>query len=202
MRVFYDAEFNERGRELPIQLVSIGFVAEDGRELYLINEECLSSVLRSPWLLLNVVPSLPIRNDISGPNFIAEWDREHPDYPHVRSMEAIGQYMQAFLTSTPDLELWAYYGAYDHVVMAQVFGAMPDLPSGVPMWTHELMQLIEAHPDVELPPQPVLSHHAMSDARWNRDAYEVLTGQRPARLSITLDEPDAPDNGGIQSMFL
>jgi hypothetical protein len=34
MNFFLDAEFIERGRHFPIELISLGIVAEDGRELY------------------------------------------------------------------------------------------------------------------------------------------------------------------------
>ena len=36
MKIFYDTEFIENGRT--IELISIGMVAEDGRELYLVNQ--------------------------------------------------------------------------------------------------------------------------------------------------------------------
>src|SRR5678809_1284871 len=107
MRVFFGAELVERGPQLPIQPISFGFVAEDGRTLYVINEECLSNVLRHPWLSVNVVPSLPIRQDVAGPNSISEWDRDHQEYANVVSMDTMVQYIHSFLTMTPDLELWA-----------------------------------------------------------------------------------------------
>lgn len=184
MLIFYDTEFVERGPDIPIMPVSFGFVAEDGRELYLINEGCLSTVLRHPWLSLNVAPSLPIRADIGGPNFIAEWDREHPEYPHVVSLEVIRQAVQHFISKTPNPQLWADYGAYDHVVYAQLFGTMTDLPAGFPMFTHELRQVIELHPDARLPPQPEISHHALWDAHWAKAAYEALHPLRDAPSEV------------------
>lgn len=171
MDIYYDCEFIERGRELPIQLVSIGLVREDGAEMYAINEECLSNVMKHPWMSVNVRPGLPVRED--GP-YIYEWDRVHPEYPYVMALDAVTQQVHKFLTSTPDVKLWAYYGAYDHVVLCQLFGSMADLPPGIPMFTHELQQLVEQHPDRPLPPEPLDAHHAMWDARWVRDAYEEL----------------------------
>lgn len=38
MKYFFDTEFHEDGRT--IDLISIGIVAEDGREYYAINREC------------------------------------------------------------------------------------------------------------------------------------------------------------------
>ena len=55
MRYFYDTEFLEDGRT--IDLISIGIVAEDGRELYLVNANApWSRIRRHDWLMDNVVP--------------------------------------------------------------------------------------------------------------------------------------------------
>lgn len=196
MRVFFDSEFIENGPKIPLQPISFGFVADDGRELYVINEECLSGVVRHPWLSVNVRPSLPI--SIEQETFggsITQWDPLHPEYEHVLSMDALVSQVLAFLTGTPDLELWAYYGAYDHVIMAQLFGAMPDLPSGIPMFSHELMQLIEQHPQVQLPPQPTVTHHALWDARWNRDVFQLLNPETWDQLA----ESQKHGHGPLQS---
>ena len=174
MRIFYDAEFVERGAQLPIQPVSFGFVREDGAELYVINEECLSNVMKHPWLAVNVRPGLPIRED---GGYIYEWDREHPEYPYVMSLDTLVRQVQRFLTEVPDIELWAYYGAYDHVVLCQLFGAMGELPAGIPMFTHDVQWLAEQKPEHRLPPEPIDAHHAMWDARWTRDAYEQLQAE-------------------------
>lgn len=172
VKVFYDSEFVERGPQLPIQPVSFGFVREDGAELYVINEECLSNVMKHPWLSVNVRPGLPIREDDP---YIYEWDRDHPEYPYVMALDAVTQQVHKFLTEVPGgIELWAYYGAYDHVVLCQLFGSMGELPAGIPMFTHDLQWLVEQHPEKQLPPEPVDAHHAMWDARWVRDSYEQL----------------------------
>lgn len=177
MRVFYDFELIERGSGVPIQPVSAGFVAEDGRELYVINAECLSNVMRHPWTSVNLVPSLPIQKDIGGFNFIVQWDMEHEHYQYVMALDTLAAQVRDFLQETPKLELWAYYGAYDHVALAQLFGDMSELPFGIPMWTHELMQVIETRPHVQLPSKPSVEHHALIDARWNRDAFQLLQVQ-------------------------
>lgn len=197
MRIFYDAEFIERGSQLPIQPVSFGFVAEDGRELYLINEECLSNLLRHPWLSVNVAPVLPIRHDAQGPAFIAEWDREHPEYPHVVALDVIRQAVHHFITNTPDPQLWADFGAYDHVVYAQLFGTMAELPPGMPMFTHELRQVIELHPDTKLPAQPEVAHHALWDARWNQLAFEALHPAEVTRSEVTEAVSDLDGHGAL-----
>ena len=39
------------------------------------------------------------------------------------------------------MELWAWYAAYDHVVLAQLWGPMPALPREIPRFTKDLRQL-------------------------------------------------------------
>lgn len=171
MRVFYDCEFVERGRDLPIQLVSIGLIRDNGDELYRINPECLSNVSKHPWLSVNVGPYLPIK---ASPGILA-WDEEHPEYQYVSmSLDGLIDDVRAFLQATPSLELWAYYGAYDHVVLCQLFGSMAELPAGIPMFTHDVQQLIEMFPQTPLPAEPWKIHHAMDDARWTRDAFNAI----------------------------
>lgn len=176
MRVFYDAEFVERGPQLPIQPVSFGFVAEDGRELYVINQECLTAVNRHPWCSVNLLPSLPVERIGDSASFIADWDRRHPEFPHVVPLDTLVRIVHGFLSATPDLELWAYYGAYDHVVLCQLFGSMADLPPDIPQFTHELQQLLEQVPDAPLPSVPgQQAHHALWDARWNAEVFRTIT---------------------------
>lgn len=56
MRYWFDTEFIEDGKT--IDLISIGVVAEDGRELYLLNVDCDLSK-SSEWVRENVIKQLP-----------------------------------------------------------------------------------------------------------------------------------------------
>jgi hypothetical protein len=180
MKVWYDTEFLERGPELPISLISIGMVREDGAQLYLINADMsLSNLVRHPWLQMNVVPYLPIR--LSGSshgqlNAIVEWDTEHEDIQNVVAADTIAQMVKEFCVGEDGkAELWAAYGAYDHVVLCQLFGSMTDLPAGMPMFTLDIVQEHErlGRPNV-LPRDPTNAHRAIDDADWCRRAYEAL----------------------------
>jgi hypothetical protein len=133
VRIFYDTEFIEDGKT--IELISIGMVAEDGRELYAVNADApWKRITKHEWLMANVVPHLPQPH--------GDWIRQMPkswliDFhnPCVKRKSAIADEVRAFVQATPDAELWAWYGAYDHVAYAQLFGRMIDLPDGFPMWT-------------------------------------------------------------------
>ena len=56
MRYFYDTEFIDNGRI--IDLISIGVVAEDGREYYAVSIE-FDPESAGRWVRTNVLPKLP-----------------------------------------------------------------------------------------------------------------------------------------------
>ncbi len=187
MKIWYDWEFLEDGRT--IEPISLGMVADDGRELYLINREApLSDLLDHEWLMANVVPYLPlarkdgfVRVRSQGRNYPEPyWNVDDPDYvTHVRSLPVFREEVRAFLDACRPVELWGYYSAYDHVRLAQLFGPMIDRPQSMPMFTHDLMQLL-SHAGLsedDLPPAPQDAHNALSDARWTRDAYNTITSK-------------------------
>jgi hypothetical protein len=175
VRIFYDTEFIEDGKT--IELISIGMVAEDGRELYAVNADApWKRITKHEWLMANVVPHLPQPH--------GDWIRQMPkswliDFhnPCVKRKSAIADEVRAFVQATPDAELWAWYGAYDHVAYAQLFGRMIDLPDGFPMWTNDLRQEVQRLGNPALPKQESAEHNALADARWVRDAYAWLAAQ-------------------------
>jgi hypothetical protein len=177
VRVYYDTEFLEDGRT--IELISIGMVAEDGREYYAVNQEMpWRRILRHDWLAANVVPSLPIvRHDGIRPFRKPFLDRAHP---HLKRRARIADEVRDFLQATPDVELWASYGAYDHVVLCQLWGRMVDLPDGVPMFTHDLHQEVDRLGNPPMPEQAEGLHNALADARHVKVMAESIktTGKK------------------------
>ncbi len=162
-RYFYDCEFIEDGRT--IELVSIGVIAQDGREFYAVSTE-FDPARASAWVRGHVLAKLP-----------------PPADPAWRSRTAIRDDLHAFLTA-PGLpvELWAWFAAYDHVVFAQLWGAMPDLPRDLPRLTREVRQHWEAAGCPAIPAPGTDRHDALADARlafarW-QVAQDVLTGLR------------------------
>jgi hypothetical protein len=159
-RYFYDCEFIEDG--LTVDLVSIGVVDEHGREFYAVSTEFDDS-RAVPWVRRNVLDKLPSPSDQA-------W----------RSRERIRDDLYEFLvaplraTSGETLELWAWYAAYDHVVLAQLWGAMPALPRAIPRFTKELRQLWD---DLGKPPLPAAGadqHDALADARHNLARWNAM----------------------------
>lgn len=188
MRIFYDTEFLEDGNT--IELISIGMVAEDGREYYAVSRRLTARtwagwklrrrIHKHTWLMENVVTSLPRAHGDFRNHMPKSWLFNYLD-PAVKRHKRIAADVAAFIQSTPEPELWAWYGAYDHVALAQLWGPMINLPEGIPMWTNDLRQEAERLGDPLLPEQPDGVHNALADARHNlvRAQYlDELVGNR------------------------
>lgn len=160
MRYFYDTEFIEDGHT--IELVSIGIVAEDGREYYAVSTE-FNSALANAWVREHVLDKLPSPRD-----------------PVWKSPETIRREIYQFMSEprTP-IELWAWVGAYDHVVLAQLWGDMAAMPKGLPRFTHELKQYWEFAGRPKLPAVPPGNHDALVDARHNLAKFRVCAKSLP-----------------------
>ena len=163
-RYFYDCEFIEDGRT--IDLVSIGVVDEHGREFYAVSTE-FDDRAAVPWVRRNVLDRLPSPSDQA-------W----------RSRERIREDLLAFLVEplreSPgnEMELWAWFAAYDHVALAQLWGQMPALPRAIPRFTKDLRQRWD---DLGRPPLPNSvgdRHDALVDARHNLARWETMMAER------------------------
>lgn len=171
MKVYYDTEFIDTGTE--IQLLSIGMVAEDGREYYAIVSD-LTLMTKAWnwesggefWLRKNVLNTFPLQ--VEGDYYLL-WDSQHPDWINLDPRSQIRYEVKKFLQDTPEPELWAWYGAYDFVALAQLFGRMLDLPNGIPMWTNDLRQERHRLGNPRIPEQKEGNHNALEDAKWNRE---------------------------------
>lgn len=167
-RLFYDTEFLDTG--CTIDLISIGIVSEDGREYYAVNSEAAWCDIREhAWLVEHVLPSLP-RFGEHGP-----WVPD-PGHVSVRPRRVIANEVREFIQATEDPELWAWYAAYDHVALAQLWGPMVNLPKGVPMYTCDLKQEVSRRGNPRLPKQESGEHNALADARQVRAWWEYLEG--------------------------
>jgi hypothetical protein len=195
MRIYMDSEFVEDGHV--VDLLSIGMVREDGDSLYLINADhgTLFRAVNDPWLRENVAVHLPIRfwdrgADSFGYRWSWEWDKKHPDFQRMFSRDRIRDQVREFIAATPSPQLWADYGAYDHVVYAQLFGRMVDLPNGFPMTTFDIQQeAARTCCDLSDPPVPpaVHAHNALSDAMNAKAVHEWLIRREREHLASSPD---------------
>jgi len=160
MKFWLDTEFIEDGKT--IDLLSIGIVREDGQEYYAVSLDADWSKA-GDWVKENVLP--------------------HLDRSIAKSRRRIRDEIHAFIL-VPGMdkpEIWAYYADYDWVAFCQLFGRMVDLPKGFPRFCRDVKQLSVDVGVPELPKQISTSHHALSDARWTREAYLVCMQRKVLR---------------------
>lgn len=157
-RYYYDTEFLEDGTT--IDMISIGIVRDDGQTYYAVSQDADWARVRGhDWLFVNVVPHLPPEST---------W----------KPRDVIRAEVFDFLTSAGPPELWAYFSAYDHVALAQLWGRMIDLPSPpIPMYTHDLRSLMDWARVHRVPAQEGVHHDALADALWVKSTHEYITGR-------------------------
>ncbi|UPZ27607.1 3'-5' exoribonuclease [Streptomyces sp. LRE541] len=183
----YDLEFLEDGRT--IELISIGMVRDDGAEYYGVSRRLTARtwsgwklrrrIRKHTWLMQNVVTSLPRAHGDFRNHMPKSWLFNYLD-PAVKRQKRIAAEVAEFIKAAgPDVQLWANYGAYDHVALAQLWGPMIALPDGVPMFTHDIQQertRLGLSWD-DLPKQESGEHNALADARHNQTVRRWLAEQ-------------------------
>lgn len=184
-RYFIDTEFIEGGRRTPLDLISIGIVADDGREYYAINRD-FRYHFASDWVKDNVLSCI---------------DGESR---YNRIVPEIASEIRAFCnpqTYGPP-EFWGDYAAYDWVVLCQLFGDMSQLPKGWPMYCNDFQQLLDDYPKFDALPESKQPHHALDDARALRASYLYVTGVNPTEqsvedlMAVSADHDDELEEGG------
>lgn len=152
MRYYLDTEFIDDGYS--IELISIGVVAEDGREFYA-EATAVPWHRASDWVNENVRPHLRNTDDV----------RVHD----------IGERLRDFIGDDRP-EFWSWCSAYDWVVICQLFGTMMDKPAGWPSYCRDLQQELDrlGLSDDEVPAHPGAAHDALADAHWHRDIHTFL----------------------------
>lgn len=158
MRYWFDTEFWEQ--KAPngggIQLISIGIVSEDGRELYLENADFDWDGCTLVWLHQNVRPHL------TGGDALLPF-------------EDFAQAIIDFVGEDKHPEWVGYFADYDWVSFCWIFGTMMDLPKGWPMFAVDIQQWrYMIGRGVPLPKQTSIAHNALNDARWTREAWFFL----------------------------
>lgn len=166
MRYFYDTEFIEDGRT--IELISIGVVAEDGREYYAVSTE-FDPQRAGSWVRTHVLPKLP-------PPSSQLWRSRTQIRLELEKFLGVERLAPPAGDPIDPIELWAWVGAYDHVALCQLWGPMTELPAAMPRFTRELRQLWEDRGCPRMPPRPKDTHDALVDARDQLRRFRLITG--------------------------
>jgi hypothetical protein len=180
-RIIYDTEFIDDGST--ITPLSIAMRRSDGAELYAINEDLavMARAAENGWLRENVLKWLPLSIKMSAGYGVidarVQWNDEHEDYDAIKSLDEIAGMVEDFVLERPDPQLWAYYASYDHVLYAQLFGPMIDLPERMPKYTMDIKHeaVVRLHRDEQLPelPQHVVDSHFNGVRKEHHAMYDV-----------------------------
>jgi hypothetical protein len=175
-RYYLDTEFIEDGHT--INLISLGICAEDGRELYVQNQEC-DFRKANDWVLRNVLTHLndfdlsrmePIKAPpLTDPGRMLV---ESPWHTRAEIAQALLQFCDPEQHGLP--QFWGYYADYDWVVVCQIFGTMMQLPKDWPQYCRDLKQWCDDLGNPRLPETGEAEHHALADALWNKLVYSQL----------------------------
>ena len=158
MKIFFDTEFT--GLHQGTTLISIGMVAEDGRELYCeLNDYDKSQI--DDWLKDNVIANLHNTNPIN--------------------TEQLRKAIEGFIEPYDKVEMWSDCLSYDWVLFNQIFGHAFNIPKNVYYIPFDLSSMLKIYgydPDLD---RKVFSgldleikHNSLSDARMIKACYEKI----------------------------
>lgn len=158
VKYFLDTEFIDKG--LTLDVISVGLVAEDGREYYAISTEFDPSRANA-MVRAEVLPAL-----------------EPTDSGLWKPLRRIRDELAVFTRGgAPEFWTWGG-GAFDWLAILAIFGSSDNFPDGWPYGPFDLDQWLRQleieRDDPRLPTHPGRAHHALADARHNRLAYEFL----------------------------
>lgn len=155
-RYWMDCEFIDDGKS--IDLISIGIVSEDGRELYLESAN-VDAGKADQWVRNNVFP------------YLKGGEQRWP-------LKSINVTLRDFfdIEDYGKPEIWGWCAGYDFVAFCQIFGTMMDLPAGYPHYIRDVQYILDERgiKDEQLPQQEDGLHNALADARHIKRLWEYL----------------------------
>jgi 3'-5' exoribonuclease Rv2179c-like domain len=177
MRYHYDWEFKENGST--IEPISLGMVSDDNRELYIIYPPTIRAIEDRLYFGSADETDVWLRDNVL--NHISDSDiDEYGCHNRQTFSKLVYNFMVNDLdwSHNWDIELWGYFGAYDHVCLSQLFGRMIDLPPPMPMYTNELMTIRNGR---SKPPRPtdLPLHSALADAKYQKTIYDAWSKDVP-----------------------
>lgn len=164
-RYFFDTEFSDHPEDFSCELISIGIVDEKGREYYGIsNKFNVAAASENRWVKEHVIDKL------TAPESWVD-------------IEEIRQRILDMIEPAREIEFWSRNGAYDNVLLCQIFGGMGALfdtlrkEKGIEKVTfRDINELKRQAPDIKIKPLPGhKAHIAVNDARHERYVFAVLT---------------------------
>ena len=157
-KIFMDCEFT--GLHQGTTLISIGMIAEDGRELYCeLNDYDKTQI--DDWLRDNVIANLHNTNPIN--------------------TEQLRKAIENFIEPYETIEIWSDCLSYDWVLFNQIWGHAFNSPKTIYYIPFDLSSMLKIYgydPDINRKEFSELSdefnHNALSDARMIKACYEKI----------------------------
>jgi hypothetical protein len=176
LRFFLDSEFNEHASPFKLDPISISLMPEDRNapDYYGVSSEFDKGKI-TPWLKDNVVKHLPP-------------DSERRTNAQIR--DDMVEYLKTF-PKAESVEVWAYNGATDQVVMANFFGGLLKMREAFNeagfsrVEFRELKDLTRATGE-KLPP-PENAHDCHADALWAREQFEHAEKKLPKERRFLIE---------------
>jgi len=182
-KIFLDTEFT--GLHKLSTLISIGLVAEDGREFYAEFTD-YDEMQLNDWLQQNVINNL-VLNDY---DFVRDYKPEEKIVLVKGDTELIAQALMSWFSHYKEdgVEIWGDCLAWDWVLFASIFGSAHDMPNHIfylPMDLSTALRLCRQDPDVnrelfvyesedKVPTSDIGTHNALYDARIQMEVYKKI----------------------------
>ena len=157
MDYFLDTEFNHHISR--IEPISVGIVSADGREFYSeISDSNLTDC--NEFVVTNVFPHIKRLNG-------------DDTYSFTRKQTA--DKILEFTGTDKHPVFYTWYGAFDWVVFADLFGEFSDIPYHYPRYTRDMKHLVDMLriSKDSIPKQVSVEHNALEDARWNKLVFDT-----------------------------
>lgn len=160
MRIFFDMEFT--GLHQNTTLISIGLIAEDGRELYCeLNDYDVDQL--DDWLITNVIKNL--------------------DGENVMKSSELGKVIEEFLEPYDEVKIWSDCLSYDWVLFNNIWGNAFDLPKKIYYIPFDICTLFEMKgidPDINREEfsgmkEGAKKHNALWDAKVIKECFLKLS---------------------------
>lgn len=194
MRYYYDTEFVESGPEYPVELLSLGMVADGGREYYVQVADANWSRM-TDWLEENVLAKFKYCQN--GGSSLERQKADHnrgagrcyggcPWDTRANIKNSLLAFCDPTLYGKP--RFIASFADYDWVVFAQLFGRMIDLPKGWPRYCFDVKQWSDMMGNPHWPRQESGEHNALADAYQVRHVFDFLSAyDRERRRRLVTD---------------
>lgn len=152
---FFDYEFCESVDQTDVMPISLGITNHDGsHELYIELQFDQERAEKHDFVREVVLPLLE--------------EKPEDRLTLAQAREAI----KAHFYQLPNVKLWAYFASRDFFLLTRAFGGLLLMPPGLPQRVMCLAQLhdhLNRDPRFKPKKSKTRQHHALVDARWDRD---------------------------------